>query len=185
MERQCHRGSFLRFPLMVMYPDKDPAFRRASTAWSTLNGEKLIMLQPHSPIQQVVNEHLEDVGVVPRQRVLVNLLDTQIAMVEADEGIGIVPSFGLQACRNRKVVMSQLINPAVEVEFHQISNRGKKLPPGAGDFTEFLRGFSRDRLDCPTLYSAAGQHFTIRPVARYSEPVATELPRARALDTEA
>jgi LysR family carnitine catabolism transcriptional activator len=135
------RGSFLRFPLMVMYPDKDPAFRRASTTWSTLNGEKLIMLQPHSPIQQVVNKHLEDVGVVPRQRVLVNLLDTQIAMVEADEGIAIVPSFGLQACRNRKVAMSQLINPVVEVEFHQISNRGKKLPPGAGDFTEFLKGF--------------------------------------------
>ena len=43
------------------------------------------------------------------------------------------------ACRNRKVVMSQLINPVVNLEFHQITNRGKKLPPGADDFTAFLK----------------------------------------------
>ena len=35
--------------------------------------------------------------------------------------------------------MSQLINPVVNLEFHQITNRGKKLPPGADDFTAFLK----------------------------------------------
>jgi hypothetical protein len=38
-------------------------------------------------------------------------LDTQIALVEAEEGIAIIPSFGVPACRNRKVTMSQLITP--------------------------------------------------------------------------
>jgi hypothetical protein len=33
--------------------------------------------------------------------------------VEADEGIAIIPSFGVPACRNRKVVMSRLIDPIV------------------------------------------------------------------------
>jgi LysR family carnitine catabolism transcriptional activator len=42
---------------------------------------------------------------------MVNLLDAQIALVEAEEGIAIIPSFGVPACRNRKVVMSQLVNP--------------------------------------------------------------------------
>src|SRR6266849_1086481 len=54
--------------------------------------------------------------------VVVNFLDTQIALVEADEGVAIVPSFGLPACRNRKVVMSQLISPVVTLELSQ--------PPG-------------------------------------------------------
>jgi hypothetical protein len=43
--------------------------------------------------------------------------------------------------RNRKVVMSRLINPIVNLEFHQISTRAKKLPPGADEFTAFLKTY--------------------------------------------
>jgi hypothetical protein len=39
---------------------------------------------------------------------IVNLLDTQIALVEAEEGIAIIPSFGMPACCNRKVVKSYI-----------------------------------------------------------------------------
>jgi LysR family transcriptional regulator, carnitine catabolism transcriptional activator len=45
------------------------------------------------------------------------------------------------ACRNRKIVMSRLINPVVEVMFYQISNRGKKLPTEADDFTQYLKSY--------------------------------------------
>jgi LysR family carnitine catabolism transcriptional activator len=114
------RTPFFRSPLMVIRPDKEPALRRASTTWSALKGEKLVSLPSFSPIQQIVDKHLAQAGVVSRQSVSINLLDTQIAMVEADEGIAIIPSFGLPACRNRRVVTSRLINPVVEVEFHQI-----------------------------------------------------------------
>jgi DNA-binding transcriptional LysR family regulator len=62
-------------------------------------------------------------------------------MVEAHEGIAVLPSYILHACRNRKVVMSRLINPIAEVEFSLISNRGKKLPLDAGSFIEFLKSF--------------------------------------------
>jgi DNA-binding transcriptional LysR family regulator len=71
----------------------------------------------------------------------VNLLDTQIAMVEAGEGIAVVPSYSLLASRNRKVVMSRLINPVAEVEFSLISYRGVKLQVVANEFTEFLKSF--------------------------------------------
>jgi hypothetical protein len=37
----------------------------------------------------------------------------------------------MPACRNRKVVMSQLVNPVVRIDFHLISSRGRELPPGA------------------------------------------------------
>lgn len=135
------RTPFFRAPLMVIRPKREPAFRRASTTWSALKGETLISLPSFSPIQRIVDKHLAQAGVVSRKGVSINLLDTQIAMVEAEEGIAIIPSFGLIACRNRKVVMSRLISPVVEVEFHQISNRGKKLPRAADEFSMFLKSF--------------------------------------------
>jgi LysR family carnitine catabolism transcriptional activator len=153
------RTPFFRSPLMVIRPDKNPAFRRASTTWSALKGEKLISLPPFSPIQQIVDKHLALAGVASPKGVSINLLDTQIAMVEADEGIAIIPSFGLPACRNRRVVSSRLINPIVDVEFHQISNRGKKLPPGADEFSAFLKSFFARELATSVLRSAAvGTH---------------------------
>jgi DNA-binding transcriptional LysR family regulator len=72
---------------------------------------------------------------------VVSLLDTQIALVEAGEGIAIVPSFSLPACRSRKVITSRLINPRVTLDFHQIRNRGKKLSPAADEFTTFLQAY--------------------------------------------
>jgi LysR family transcriptional regulator, carnitine catabolism transcriptional activator len=135
------RTPFFRFALMVIRPDKDGALQRASTTWSALNGQTLISLPAVDPHQQLIDKHLAKAGVAWQRGVVVNLLDTQIALVEADEGIAIIPSFGLPACRNRKVAMSRLISPVVNLEFHQISNRGKKLPPGADEFAAFLKTY--------------------------------------------
>jgi LysR family transcriptional regulator, carnitine catabolism transcriptional activator len=135
------RTPFFRFSLAVIRPGKDGAIHPPSTAWSALNGQTLISLPPRYPHQQLIDEHLTKTGVRWQRGVVVNFLDTQIALVEAAEGIAIIPSFGLPVCRNRRVVMSQLINPVVNLEFHQISNRGKKLPPGADEFTAFLKTY--------------------------------------------
>jgi LysR family transcriptional regulator, carnitine catabolism transcriptional activator len=37
--------------------------------------------------------------------------------------------------------MSRLIDPVVNLEFYQISNRGKNLPFGADEFTAFLKTY--------------------------------------------
>jgi len=65
-------------------------------------------------------------------------------MVEVGEGVAVIPSFGLPACRNRRVLMSRLINPVATLEFHQIRNRGRQLPSGTEDFILFLRAASLD-----------------------------------------
>lgn len=135
------RVLFLRFPLMVVRSERDQDLKRGSITWSALKGEKIICLQSSSPIQQIVDRHLSRTGETSSQRVAVNLLDTQLAMVEAGEGIAVVPSYALLASRNRRVLMSRLINPIAEVEFSLISYRGKKLPPVAGAFTDFLKSF--------------------------------------------
>jgi LysR family carnitine catabolism transcriptional activator len=98
----------------------------------------VIALPAGSPLQQLIDKYLTRVGVTQRGPVL-NSLDTQIAMVEAGEGIAVIPSYGLPACRNRRVVMSRLVNPVVSLDFSQVRARGKRLPPGAEDFTSFLQ----------------------------------------------
>ena len=135
------RTPLFRFSLMVIRPDNDLALRRTSTTWSALKGEPLISLVPGNLVQQFIDRHLARAGVFVHPRAMFNYLDTMIAMVEAGEGIAVIPSFVLPACRNRKVVMSRLINPVVNLDFCRISLRGKRLPPGADDFTSFLQAY--------------------------------------------
>jgi LysR family transcriptional regulator, carnitine catabolism transcriptional activator len=135
------RTPLFRFSLMVIRPDNDPNLRRTSTTWSALKDERLISLTPGQLVQQFIEKHLARIGVVLHPCAVFNYLDTQIAMVESGEGVAIIPSFVLPACRNRKVVLSRLINPVVNLDFSWISNRGKKLPPGADDFTSFLKSY--------------------------------------------
>jgi DNA-binding transcriptional LysR family regulator len=135
------RTPLFRFSLMVIRPDNDLALRRTSTTWSALKGEPMISLVPENVIQQFIDKHLTRAGVSAHRSAEFNYLDTMIAMVEAGEGVAVIPSFVLPACRNRKVVMSKLINPVVTVDFSRISVRGKRLPLGADDFTAFLKNY--------------------------------------------
>jgi DNA-binding transcriptional LysR family regulator len=135
------REPFFRFSLMVARAARDDVPVRATTTWSALEGETLIALSAEHPHQQLIDKHLARAGVKVQIGSVVNLLDTQIALVEAEEGIAVIPSFGLPACRNRKIVMSQLISPVARVEFHLISNRAKQLPQGADEFNAFLKSY--------------------------------------------
>ncbi len=135
------REPFFRFSLMVARAGNDDTPAGATTTWSALEGETLIALSSGHPHQQLIDKHLARAAVKVRIGSTVNLLDTQIALVEAEEGIAIIPSFGLPACRNRKIVMSRLINPTVRFDFHLISRRGKELPAGADEFAAFLKSY--------------------------------------------
>src|ERR1700761_617453 len=135
------REPFFRFSLMVARAAKDDSQTRRAANWSSLAGETLIALSPGHPHQQLIDKQLAKAGVRVNIQSVVNLLDTQIALVEAEQGIAIIPSFGLPACRNRKITVSPLINPVVRFDFHMISPRGKRLSPEAEEFTAFLKGY--------------------------------------------
>jgi DNA-binding transcriptional LysR family regulator len=135
------REPFFRFSLMAARAAKDEIQLRKTTTWSALDGETLISLSPGHPHQQLIDKQIARAGVKIKIGSSVNLLDTQIALVEAEEGVAIIPSFGMPACRSRKVVVSQLINPVVRFDFHMISRRGKELPPVAAEFTSFLKNY--------------------------------------------
>lgn len=135
------RTPFFRFSLMVIRSENDNAPRRASTTWSALKGEPLLSLPSSNPIQQLVDKHLAEAGAASEPLRLLNQAETLIAMVEAGQGIAILPSTALPVCRTRRVVASRLVNPTVTLDWYHIRNRGRKLPPAAEEFASFLQGY--------------------------------------------
>lgn len=133
------RVPFFRFSLMVIRANRGGAPKRPATRWSALDGQTLISLTNNYPHQQLIDRQLNKMGLVCKRGQIVNLLDTQIGLVEAEQGVGIIPSFGVLACRDRKVTVSELIEPIVNLELYQISDRGKKLPAEAREFSAFLK----------------------------------------------
>lgn len=133
------RTPLFRFSLMMIRADGPDVPRRATVTWTALRDETLVSLAPTSPLQILIDAQLRRSGVSRHSGPLTNSLDMQIAMVEADEGAAVIPAYGLPACRNRKVVMSRLVNPVVTLDFSQVRARGKRLPAGADAFTAFLQ----------------------------------------------
>ena len=134
------RTLFFRFALMVIRPELETAPRRTSTTWSALQGETLIV-PSLEPVRSVIERRLAEAGVSSRPAVVLNRLDTIVAMVEAGLGTGIVPSHALLACQRRRVMTSRLTNPTVPIDFFQIRSRGRKLSQAAEEFATFLQAY--------------------------------------------
>ena len=135
------RTPLFRFSMVVIRPDNGATPHRATTTWSALKGERLISMPSTSPIRQQNDKYLARAGVISEPAMVLNQVETVIAMVEAGQGIAIVPSVNLPTVWSRRVVMSRLINPTVHVDWHQIRSRGKKLPAAAEDFAAFLQHY--------------------------------------------
>jgi LysR family carnitine catabolism transcriptional activator len=139
------RVPFFRFSLMLARPDDGRPFRSQTSSWTDLAGETLIALTRDYPYEQLIQKQLEKSGVASRRGQTVNGLDTQLGLVEAGLGIAVIPSFGVMATRNRKVRVTKL-EPEVTLDFYEISNRGRKLPPEATEFAAFLKTFLTRRV---------------------------------------
>jgi LysR family carnitine catabolism transcriptional activator len=136
------RTPFFRFSLALIRPGQPGSAGPAATSWAQLEGQTLISLDAsYYPHQRLIDKQLAKLRIRCRRDQVVNLLDTQIALVEAEQGLAIVPSFGLPVARPRNVVMSRLVNPEVHLQFHHLTDRGRKLPQSADEFTLFLKSY--------------------------------------------
>jgi LysR family transcriptional regulator, carnitine catabolism transcriptional activator len=103
------RIRLFRFSFILIRP-AEAAVPWGSTTWSAAAAcDTLIVLPAPSPVQHFINRHLTQARGRPVTTVTVNALDTQIAMVEAGEGVAIIPAFGLPVCRNRNVAITRLV----------------------------------------------------------------------------
>jgi DNA-binding transcriptional LysR family regulator len=133
------RIPLFRFPLVVVRAADAKLSRARARRWSDLAGQAFIGLPPDNPIQQIIAKHLSGVGHRRSPDLTVNYHETLIGLVEAGAGVAIMPSSVLPACRNRRVVIEPLVHPAVHLDLYEIRRRGRALPPGAQEFTDFLK----------------------------------------------
>jgi DNA-binding transcriptional LysR family regulator len=130
---------------MLARPDDGRPVRSKASSWADIGGETLISLTKDYPYEQLTQKQLEKMGVVCKRGQTVNGLDTQLGLVEAGLGVAVIPSFGVMASRNRKVRVTRL-EPEVTLDFYEISNRGRRLPPEATEFAGFLKTFLARRV---------------------------------------
>jgi LysR family transcriptional regulator, carnitine catabolism transcriptional activator len=135
------RIPLFRFSLIVIRANPGRGSSRPTASWTSLRGERFVTLQPSVPLQQFVDRNLAKAGISYQPGLVLNNLYTQIAMVQAGEGIAVVPSFALQECRTRGLLVSSLVNPTVHLDFYQIRKGGRKLSPVAEEFTAFLKNY--------------------------------------------
>jgi len=135
------RMPFFRFSLALIRPSQAGKTPPSEVSWAQLEGQTLICLDDSYPHQREIDKQLAKVGVRYRKEQVVSLLDTQIALVEAEQGAAIIPSFGLPVARPRNVVMSRLVNPEVHQQFHHLTARGRKASHTANEFTVFLKTY--------------------------------------------
>src|SRR5580658_824576 len=81
------REPFFRFSLMVARALREGVSPRRTSSWAALDGETLISLSSGHPHQQLIDKHLKQAGISAQVGSVVNLLDTQIALVKAEQGI--------------------------------------------------------------------------------------------------
>jgi LysR family carnitine catabolism transcriptional activator len=139
------RVPFFGFSLMLARQDDGRPAQSHSSQWSEIGGETMISLTKDYPHEQLIQKQLAKLGVVCKRGQTVNLLDTQIGLVEAGLGIAVIPSFGVLASGGRKVRITEL-DPAVTLEFYEISNRGRKLQLEAIEFATFLKTYIARRV---------------------------------------
>jgi LysR family transcriptional regulator, carnitine catabolism transcriptional activator len=129
----------------IARPDDGRPIRDTTSPWSALNGETLISLTKDYPHEQLIHKQLARMGIACKRGQTVNLLDTQIGLVEAGLGIAVISSFGVMASRDRNVRITEL-DPVVSLDFQEISNRGRKLSTEAVEFAAFLKTYIARRV---------------------------------------
>jgi DNA-binding transcriptional LysR family regulator len=105
-------------------------------AWSALGDLPLVCLPIDNPIQQLVDSHLTAIGRGNEPRRAFNHLHTVLAMVEAGEGSAILPSFVAAAAARYALSLVPLADPAVSLEFFEITKKGGEVMPAATAFSQ-------------------------------------------------
>lgn len=125
--------------------------------WEELVQARLLGMPADVPLQQLVNRHLQRLGRRGPPDLVFNYFETLIAMAEAGAGVAVVPTFAIPACLDHKLAMHPLVDPALSVDLYELVDRGRKLPPGAEEFSEFLKGYIAHWAEAcsPTLAHAA------------------------------
>jgi DNA-binding transcriptional LysR family regulator len=130
-----------RFSLMAVQSEADAQRMGRPMRWDDLVEARLFGTLSENPVQQLIERQLQRLGRRDPPDLVFNYMETIIAMVATGTGVAVLPSFATPVCRTHRIAMSPLQDPVVPVELYEITDRGRKLPQGAAEFNEFLKGY--------------------------------------------
>jgi DNA-binding transcriptional LysR family regulator len=130
-----------RFSLMAIQSQAEALRLGRPLRWDDLVEARLIGARADNPVQQLVERHLQRLGRHDPPELVFNYMETIIAMAAAGAGVAVIPTFAAPVCRSHGLAMWPLQDPVVPVELYEITDRGRKLPQGAAEFNEFLKGY--------------------------------------------
>jgi DNA-binding transcriptional LysR family regulator len=137
----ARRTPLARFSLMLALARGSAPGAAHELPWTDLLRRRLIGFPPHFPLRELVDEHLQRAGRHAQPDVVCNYLETQLAMVEVGAGVAVVPSFVLQACEKRAIVVHRLVDPEVWGNIYWLASAARNLPAGSEGFNSFLRDY--------------------------------------------
>ncbi|MBL8383959.1 MAG: LysR family transcriptional regulator [Burkholderiales bacterium] len=135
----------LRVDAFVLAVRRDHALAgRAEVRWTDLAGMRLLAPSRASGNRQLLDDALSRAGLRPVFAVEVNRVSTQLGMVEAGLGVGVVPGLTLPASAHLALVGIPLVGPSVTRTLGILSRHGARLHPAAQILHGHLRAAFRD-----------------------------------------
>jgi DNA-binding transcriptional LysR family regulator len=138
------RTPLVKLALMLASPGQGAAGRRprppGRLAWKDLAAVPLMGLPVDNPVQRLIDSQLQEIGRANEPRLEFNNFDTLLAMAEAGLGSAIVPSFALAVAGRYDVQLAWLTQPRVNLDFYQITRKGREENPALGEFSRVFVG---------------------------------------------
>jgi DNA-binding transcriptional LysR family regulator len=130
-----------RDSLMVFCASNHPLAARQSVGWYELDGLPLITLTRDSGIRLLVEVGYEaaQIKLVPTYEV--TQITTALALVEAELGIAVLPTYAWSGARAHKI-STAILEPTIARDIAMITKTGRTVSPAAVTFARFLGSYT-------------------------------------------
>jgi len=131
-----------RDSLMLFCGRTNVLARKAKVAWRELEGLPLIALTRDSGLRLLAEIGFESARIALIPAYEVSQITTALAMVEADLGIAVLPTYAWAAARESKVAAAALVDPTIARDIVMITKAGRSIPPAVSTFGRFLSKYA-------------------------------------------
>ncbi|QJP15802.1 LysR family transcriptional regulator [Starkeya sp. ORNL1] len=142
-EEGIERTLLMRDNLMMFCSPEHPAHDLTTVAWSELRDQPLIALTRTSGIRLLMDIGIESAGISAKPAFEVSLITTALALVEADLGVSVLPSYALAAARHYAVIARPLVDPVISRDVVLIHASGRSISPAVATFSGVLRSYAQ------------------------------------------
>lgn len=136
-EEGINSSLLARDSLMVFCAANHPLAGRQAVNWSELDGLPLIALTRESGIRLLAEVGFETAQIRLTPTYEVAQITTVLAMVEADLGIAVLPTYAWIGARAMNISVAAL-NPGIARDIAMITRLGRSIAPAVSAFTQFL-----------------------------------------------